>query len=58
MGGMPLNKPVNGLVAFGNGYMMVASDGGAFNFSNRSFLGSLGGKTLPAPMVGIAAFSA
>ena len=37
-----LNKPVNGLVAFGNGYLMVASDGGVFDFSNKAFVGSLG----------------
>ena len=31
------------MVAFGNGYLMVASDGGIFNFSDKPFLGSLGG---------------
>ena len=30
-----LNKPVNGLVAYGNGYLMVASDGGVFDFSEQ-----------------------
>src|SRR3712207_8932665 len=42
MGGKPLNRPVVGMVRFGNGYLMAASDGGIFNFSNRPFLGSLG----------------
>ena len=46
-----------GLVAYGNGYLMVASDGGVFDFSNRGFLGSLGGVRLSAPIVGIAAFT-
>ena len=32
---------MNGLVAFGNGYLMVASDGGVFDFSNKPFVGSL-----------------
>jgi hypothetical protein len=54
LGRVALNKPVNGLVAFGNGYLMVASDGGVFNFSNKRFVGSLGGKPIPAPIVGIA----
>jgi hypothetical protein len=30
-----LNKPITGMVAFGNGYLMVAEDGGIFNFSDR-----------------------
>jgi hypothetical protein len=54
LGSVALNRPVNGLVAFGNGYLMVASDGGVFNFSNKRFVGSLGGKPIPAPIVGIA----
>ena len=41
----------------GNGYLVVASDGGVFVFSNRRFLGSLGGKKLSAPIIGIKAFS-
>ena len=42
MGGTRLNQPVIGMVAFGVGYLMVASDGGIFNFSDKPFLGSLG----------------
>jgi len=57
MGGAHLNKAVDGLVAFGNGYLMAASDGGIFDFSNKRFLGSLGGKPLAAPIIGLAAFS-
>ena len=40
---------------YGNGYLMVASDGGVFDFSNKAFVGSLGDRTLPAPVIGIAA---
>jgi hypothetical protein len=57
MGSVTLNRPVDGLVAYGNGYLMVASDGGVFDFSNRGFLGSLADRALPAPIVGIAAFT-
>ena len=57
MGSVTLNQPVDGLVAYGNGYLMVASDGGAFDFSNRKFLGSLADRTIPAPIIGIAAFT-
>ncbi len=57
MGATRLNKAVDGLVAFGNGYLMAASDGGIFDFSNKPFLGSLGGKPLAAPIIGLAAFS-
>jgi hypothetical protein len=36
---------------------MVASDGGVFDFSNKAFFGCLAGRTLTAPIVGIAAFA-
>ena len=35
-----LNQPVTSMVASGQGYMMVAADGGVFNFGN-DFFGSL-----------------
>src|SRR5581483_4249973 len=35
MGGQPLNKPIRGMVRYGNGYLMVASDGGIFSFSDK-----------------------
>ena len=39
----------------GLGPAMVASDGGVFNFAtDRDFLGSLGGRSIPSPIVGIA----
>ena len=46
-----LNKPIVGMVSFGNGYLMVASDGGIFNFSNKPFYGSLGSHPPPIPIV-------
>ena len=35
-----------------SGYQLVAADGGLFSFGNRSFLGSMGGQPLNAPVVG------
>jgi len=34
-GASALNQPVIGMVRYGNGYLMVASDGGIFDFSNK-----------------------
>jgi hypothetical protein len=56
MAGKALNKPIVGMVAFGNGYLMVASDGGIFNFSNKPFFGSLGGNPPAIQIVAVAAF--
>ncbi|MGH8973393.1 MAG: TolB family protein [Acidimicrobiia bacterium] len=55
MGGKPLNKPMTGMIPFGNGYLMVAEDGGIFNFSNLPFLGSLGDHPPVEPVVAVAA---
>jgi hypothetical protein len=55
MGAQKLNKPVTGMVPFGNGYLMVAEDGGIFNFSNLPFLGSLGDRPPLEPVVSVAA---
>ena len=38
----------------GQGYRFVASDGGVFDFGAAGFLGSMGGKPLSAPVVGMA----
>ena len=38
----------------GGGYFEVAPDGGVFNYGNASFFGSMGGRKLNAPVVGIA----
>jgi hypothetical protein len=57
MGGTRLNRPVTGMVRFGNGYLMVGEDGGIFNFADTSFHGSLGDKPPANPVVAVAALS-
>ena len=39
----------------GNGYWLVAADGGVFSFGDAAFHGSTGGLTLDQPVVGMAA---
>ena len=39
----------------GGGYWLAASDGGIFNFGGADFSGSIGGKPLNAPIIGVAA---
>ncbi len=39
----------------GGGYWLVQADGGVFSYGGAPFFGSMGGKTLNAPVVGIAA---
>ena len=48
-------EPVNGMVPQGDGYLLVASDGGVFAFKT-TFSGSLGGDPPNTPVVGMAAF--
>jgi len=55
MGSTHLNRPVVGMVAFGNGYLMVGADGGIFDFSTKPFFGSLGGNPPSIPIVSVAA---
>jgi hypothetical protein len=52
-----LNKPIVGIAATpdGQGYWEVASDGGLFAFGDAAFYGSMGGKPLNKPIVGIGA---
>ena len=38
----------------GNGYWLVGSDGGVFAFGDATFMGSMGGRLLNAPVVAIA----
>jgi hypothetical protein len=54
LGSQRLNRPVTGMVAYGNGYLMVGEDGGIFNFSDRSFVGSLGAAPPAHPVVAVA----
>ncbi len=39
----------------GRGYWLVAADGGVFAFGDAGYFGSMGGKPLNAPVVGITA---
>ena len=56
LGGIKLDKPINGMISTGDGkgYWMVASDGGVFAFGDAGFYGSLGGIRLTSPIVGMA----
>jgi hypothetical protein len=51
-----LNAPVVGMASTpdGDGYWLVASDGGIFSFGNASYHGSMGNRHLNAPIVGMA----
>jgi hypothetical protein len=55
MGGQPLDQPIVGMAptASGNGYWLVASDGGIFTFGDAGFYGSMGGQPLDQPIVGM-----
>jgi hypothetical protein len=57
MGGKKLNAPVQSLVPDGDGegYWLVASDGGIFAF-NAPFRGSMGGRPLNKPVSGMVPF--
>ncbi len=44
--------------ARGDGYWFVSSDGGIFAFGSSAFHGSMGGQTLHAPVMGMAADNA
>jgi ribosomal protein L24E len=54
-GSLQLNKPIEAMIPTpdGRGYWMVASDGGIFAFGDATFHGSLGGRTLSAPIAGM-----
>ena len=53
---MKLNKPIVGMAVMpaGDGYDLVASDGGIFNYGSAPFYGSAGSLHLNAPIVGMA----
>jgi hypothetical protein len=53
--GHSLSAAITGMVPFGDGSLMVATDGGVFDFSNAPFLGSLGAAPPPDPVTAIAA---
>jgi hypothetical protein len=61
LGGVHINSPIVGLAAAasGQGYVLVATDGGVFNYGTQGFFGSVPGSLAPgqhlvAPIVGIA----
>ncbi len=51
----PVNRMGMAGTPSGQGYWIVGSDGGVFSFGDAQFYGSMGGKTLNAPVVGMAA---
>jgi hypothetical protein len=53
---MQLDQPIVGMTTTpsGNGYWLVAADGGIFTFGDAPFFGSTGGTRLHAPIVGMA----
>ena len=55
--GIDLNKPIVGMAATpsGQGYWLVASDGGIFSYGDARFYGSSGAIHLNKPIVGMAA---
>ena len=56
-GGAHLNQPIVGMAATpdGQGYWLVARDGGIFTYGDAGFFGSHGGAHLNQPIVGMAA---
>ena len=55
MGGQPLDQPIVGMAATenGDGYWLVAADGGIFNYGDAGFSGSTGASA-QQPVVGMA----
>jgi hypothetical protein len=57
MGGIHLSQPVVGMAPTpsGQGYWLVAADGGIFAFGDAAFHGSTGGISLSAPVAAMVA---
>ena len=57
MAGVKLNQPIIGLTMTpsGNGYWLVAKDGGIFPFGDAEWLGSMGDQKLNQPVLGVEA---
>ena len=54
MGAAPLDHPVVGAVAFGDGYLMVGSAGAVYDFSDKPYYGSLTGRHTSAAILALA----
>ena len=54
LGSTRLNAPIRRMAGCGDGYLLVASEGGVFDFSNCPFAGSLAGQSATGPVVGLA----
>ncbi len=54
----PATSPAPTPASGNGGYSLVGADGGVFSFGDASFYGSMGGKALNKPIVGIAANAA
>jgi hypothetical protein len=52
----PLDAPIVGMAATpgGHGYWLVGADGGVFDFGSAPYQGSLGGQSIPNPIVAVA----
>jgi hypothetical protein len=53
LGSTRLNGPIVGMANCRDGYLLVASDGGVFNFSECPFYGSLAGGRSPSHVTGL-----
>jgi hypothetical protein len=55
-GNIRLHQPIVGMESLvaGNGYRLVASDGGIFDFGAAHYSGSLGGTAINSPVVAMA----
>jgi hypothetical protein len=54
----PLAAPVSGISTTGDDYLLTARDGGVFACGSAVFSGSMGGKSLNAPVIGIVSATA
>jgi hypothetical protein len=53
MGGQPLVAHIVGMASGPGGYWLVAADGGVFSIGGAHFSGSMSGRVLAEPVVGL-----